>query len=46
MSLKGLLEQRGACVPPTQCACLHPHQAEGPVFLAAGEAVLIGCKKW
>ncbi|KAL7977856.1 hypothetical protein Chor_010808, partial [Crotalus horridus] len=42
---QGLLEQRGSCVPPAQCACLHPHQATGPVFVAAGEAVLIGCKK-
>ncbi|XP_063157945.1 SCO-spondin-like [Candoia aspera] len=42
---QGLLEQKGACVPHAQCVCLHPHQAEGPVFLPAGEAVLIGCKK-
>ncbi|XP_058038766.1 SCO-spondin-like [Ahaetulla prasina] len=42
---QGLLEQRGSCVPPAQCACLHPDQAGGPVFMAAGEAVLIGCKK-
>ncbi|XP_013913580.1 PREDICTED: SCO-spondin-like [Thamnophis sirtalis] len=42
---QGLLEQRGSCVPPAQCACLHPHQAGGPVFMAAGDSVLIGCKK-
>ncbi|XP_070582937.1 LOW QUALITY PROTEIN: SCO-spondin-like [Erythrolamprus reginae] len=42
---QGLLEQEGSCVRPEQCACLHPRRAGGPVFVAAGEAVLIGCKK-
>ncbi|CAI5789335.1 SCO-spondin [Podarcis lilfordi] len=42
---QGLVEQNGACVPPSQCGCLHLSQSEGPVSLAAGDTVSIGCKE-
>ncbi|XP_053120701.1 SCO-spondin-like [Hemicordylus capensis] len=42
---QGLVEQNGACVPPSQCGCLHLSQSEGPVYLAAEDTVLIGCKE-
>ncbi|XP_060137056.1 SCO-spondin-like [Zootoca vivipara] len=42
---KGLVEQNGACVPPSECGCLHLSQSEGPVSLAAGDIVSIGCKE-
>lgn len=46
LSGQGLLEQRGACVPPEQCDCLHTNGSGGPVALPAGSSVLLGCKKW
>ncbi|XP_015268441.1 PREDICTED: SCO-spondin [Gekko japonicus] len=42
---QGLVEQKGACVPPSQCGCLHFNQSEGPTYLAAGDTVWIGCKE-
>ncbi|KAM9163493.1 LOW QUALITY PROTEIN: SCO-spondin-like [Pangshura tecta] len=42
---QGLVAQRGACVPPAQCGCLHLPPGEGPVHLAAGDTVLVGCKE-
>ncbi|XP_050572817.1 LOW QUALITY PROTEIN: SCO-spondin-like [Cygnus atratus] len=42
---QGLLEQHGACVPPEQCDCLHTNGSSGPVALAPGSIVLLGCKK-
>ncbi|CAM2104988.1 unnamed protein product [Caretta caretta] len=42
---QGLVEQRGACMPPAQCGCLHLRPGEGPVYLAAGDTVLVGCKE-
>ncbi|XP_064364124.1 SCO-spondin-like [Dromaius novaehollandiae] len=42
---QGLLEQSGACVPPAQCGCLHVSGLDGPVRLAAGDTILLGCKE-
>ncbi|XP_060104212.1 SCO-spondin-like [Heteronotia binoei] len=42
---QGLVEQNGACVPPSECGCLHFNHSEGPVYLAAGDTVWIGCKE-
>ncbi|XP_077160383.1 SCO-spondin-like isoform X2 [Paroedura picta] len=42
---QGLVEQNRACVLPSQCSCLHFNQSEGPVYLAAGDTVWIGCKE-
>ncbi|KAF7236260.1 SCO-spondin, partial [Varanus komodoensis] len=42
---QGLVEQGGACVPPSQCGCLHPAWPGGPTHLAAGETVWVGCKE-
>ncbi|XP_049654923.1 SCO-spondin-like [Accipiter gentilis] len=42
---QGLLEQAGGCVPPAQCRCLHPSGQGGPLTLAAGDTVLLGCKE-
>ncbi|XP_050798803.1 SCO-spondin-like [Gopherus flavomarginatus] len=42
---QGLVEQRGTCVLPAQCGCLHLRPGEGPMYLAAGDTVLVGCKE-
>ncbi|XP_063003641.1 SCO-spondin-like [Elgaria multicarinata webbii] len=42
---QGLVEQNGACVLPSQCGCLHLSQSKGPMYLAAGETMWIGCKE-
>ncbi|XP_062426817.1 LOW QUALITY PROTEIN: SCO-spondin-like [Rhea pennata] len=42
---QGLLEQSGACVPPSQCGCLHGRGLDGPVALAPGDTILLGCKE-
>ncbi|KAM6412717.1 SCO-spondin-like [Pluvialis apricaria] len=45
LSRQGLLEQAGGCVPPSQCDCLHPGAQGDPQTVAAGDTVLLGCKK-
>ncbi|XP_068790174.1 SCO-spondin-like [Struthio camelus] len=42
---QGLLEQSGACVPPSGCGCLHASGLDVPVHLAAGDTILLGCKE-
>ncbi|KAJ7322393.1 hypothetical protein JRQ81_018680, partial [Phrynocephalus forsythii] len=41
----GLVEQNGTCILPSACGCLHLRPSQGLAYLAAGEAVQIGCKE-